>query len=256
MGKKKRKARPPALPPPAPRSKKKWAILIVAFGLLASVGGLAVWKWRKPPEKPKTRSNPPPPLIDELTPEQHAFMQQQFLPRWNVIRNTYPILDLRQRFDRLAARIQRHDIRLKVSALYKPGRASVFCESDRDGMQPIIRFFQPALRDFFFRTPDEEMRDDVILGVMLHEEYHLEHHIFQSPEGPNEVLIHSQRESATWWWCCDTIFTPMMAAGRLRHLPPEDAITGAMRCYLDAHGDQNAPSWIRFCEADPELRKR
>ncbi len=183
-------------------------------------------------------------------------MQQDFLPRWNVICNTYPIPDLRLRFGSLARRIATNEIRLKVSALYKPGRKTVLCEADRVGVQPIIRFFEPALRDFYARVKDENTRDDEIIGMMLHEEYHLKHHTFNPAQGPNKRLEESLRESDTWWWTCETIFAPMMRAGRLRNLREDDAISGAMQCYNDSGGNPTADAWMRFCAADPELNGR
>lgn len=213
------------------------------------------------PVQAKVVATPPQPAplqsaIDELTPEQHQFMRQVFLPRWEVMRKTYPIPVLRTRFDRLAARILSNDIRLQVSALYKEGRPGVLGEADRNGLQCVIRFFQPALKDLFTRIPEEETRDDVILGMMLHEEYHLNYHVFVPILGPNTAVENSLRESDTWWWCCETIYAPMFRHGRLRNLPPDDAIHGAMQCFTEANGDKTSPAWMRFILADPMLKAR
>jgi hypothetical protein len=247
------------------RKKRTVAINVLLLAILAGVISWAAYDARPasptlptaPVSAPRVRPVTAEPLvIDELTADQHRFMKEQFLPRWDIIRRTYPIPDLRARFDRLAQRLLTKNIRLQVSALYHPsGRRSVLGEADREGRQAVIRFFEPALRDFVTRVPDQDTRDDIVIGMMLHEEYHLTNHVFNPLRGQDAPAANSLRESDTWWWCCETIYTPMVRAGRLRHLPTDDAINGAMSCFNAAAGNPASEAWLRFCLADPALKR-
>jgi hypothetical protein len=100
------------------------------------------------------------------------------------------------------------------------------------------------------------MREDIIIGLLLHEEYHIDKHVFAPIRGERPEHIKALREGETWWWCAETIYTPMLQIGRLREIPPDDTINSVLRCYKLANGDPLSEPWIRFVLADPTLKHR
>lgn len=262
----KKKAKASKSPEPKPFSVRRWKIvttlLVVAILLLGMFIAYAIPHQNADQQHtsttPVTPNNNVAPVmtvvVDNPTPEQHRFIQRTFFPNWNRIRTSYPIPDLRGRFDKLLRRVESNEIRLQFGSLYCENRTRVLAEADREGSQRVIRFYTPAIQDFYKRVTSEEMRDDIIVGLLLHEEYHLNHHVFVPIQGGRPGHIKALREGETWWWCAETIYTPMLQQGRLRDIPPDDALNSVLRCYELAAGDPTSEAWMRFILADPTLK--
>ena len=239
MSKKKDKNKPPLRKP-----LRRWQLILI-ITMIFALTGLVVWSMSMKPPAPTAK----PAFVPDPGPtaEQELFFRQRFLADWERIRTGYPIMDLRTRFDRLAHRVGTKDIRLHVTAIYaNKTDKSVTAMADNEGQLKLIQFFAPAVIDMYSDIPDQELRDDLIIGILLHEEYHLDHHVFVRPKETLTQGILTLEENETWWWCVETIYLPMKAQGRLRSLPRTSSVDAALRAYADARGDRLSRAWMTF----------
>lgn len=247
MGKKKKKTMEEELLPVA-----RWLprVMLIMLAVLALLTVVMNGVQPKIPATPVPSQSPAvAPVITQdpgPTPEQEQFIRERFLRDWERIRATYPIPDIRQRFDKLVRRVETKDIRLHVSPFYMPGQADAYAMADtQDGLK-IMQFFAPAIMDLYRLISDQDTRDDIIIGVLLHEEFHLDHHIFAHPKEMMNKDVLVLEESEAWWWCVQTLYLPMRAAGRLQYLPERDSIRSALQAYRDSRGDSVSPAWLTF----------
>lgn len=261
MSKKKKASKPTEM-----RSQPRW-YLVLAITLITTAGVMFVWLGEQRPEQAADRPAKPPRITASVapvatidsgpTPEQERFMRERFLADWERIRKAYPIADIRNRFDRLAQRVLNKDIRLHVSALYlNRTETDVIALADRQGDLKVLQFFAPALLDLYHQITDVDLRDDILIGVVLHEEYHIDHHVFAHTQDQLTHALVAMEEGETWWWCVETLYIPMIEQRRLRHLPPTDSVSSALRAYGDARGDRNSLPWLTFCQAASSAYKR
>lgn len=110
----------------------------------------------------------------------------------------------------------------------------------------MIQFFVPAVVDHYDKITDADTRDDTIVGILLHEEYHLKHHVFVDRTGQDPKVFLPIEEGEAWWWCVEELYLPMMRSGRLKRLPSNDSVASALMAYRDARGDRYSPAWTQF----------
>lgn len=192
---------------------------------------------------------PPSPDAMTATPEQIAFVHSQLFPAWDHIRAYYPMPQLRREFGRLMQRTQGGDLRIRVEPKRFLSGAPPAMATRINGQLTIV-LCVPALIDIWNEIGERETIADIIVGIMLHEQYHLDHHSSIPPEQvTRQQLI--DHEAEAWWYTVEQCYLPMLQGGRLTHLPqdPDQSITNAVLAYQVANGRRNHPVWRQFAES-------
>ena len=181
------------------------------------------------------------------TPEQERWIRERLLHDCDRIAANYPIVEIRQRFATFVQRLARKDVLMHCSAGYLNGnqRDSVALADQHEG-KPMIQFFVPAVVDHYNKITDVDTRDDTIVGILLHEEYHLKHHVFVDRTGQDPKVFLPIEEGEAWWWCVEELYLPMMRNGRLKQLPRNDSVASALMAYQDSRGNRYSPAWTLF----------
>lgn len=177
---------------------------------------------------PAQETDPRRPLV--TTEEREAFVSY-FFPLVDEIRRDFPVQSLRSRFNRFFERVESREIPLTFSP--EPSKAHALAEASPGGV--LL-----AVPDFIEWTR-EMSREEVkifLIELLLHEEYHFDHHVFRKL--PEEVV-----ESETWWWSVENIFLPLKEAEMLN--PDKRFMRDwAIYSYKKAQGDKSSPVWKRF----------
>ncbi len=190
---------------------------------------------------------PPSPDAEQPTPEQIAFVHSQLFMAWDHIGAYYPLPELRQEFKSFMDRTQVGDVRIRVEPKRFLFGAPPAMATRLNGQLTVV-LCVPVWMDIWNEIGERETITDIVVGIMLHEKFHLDHHA-GTPPG---MITHQQQvenESEAWWYTVEHCYLPMLRAGRLSHLPkddPEQAITNALFAYKLANGDRRHPAWRNF----------
>lgn len=251
MSKKQRKS---VQPIPEPIGIRTW---IPKVGVLMVIVLAAIITFYSQAPSVPTHPQPTPAVVQSVapvqttdpgpTPEQEKWMREHFLHDCDRIAKTYPIEPIRQQFAAFVQRLTRKEVLMHCSAGYLNGteRDSVSLADQHEG-KPMIQFFVPAVVDHYNKITDVGTRDDTIVGILLHEEFHLQHHVFTDRTGQDPKVFLPIEEGETWWWCVENLYLPMVRQGRLQHLPINDSVSAALRAYRDSRGNPNTAAWMQF----------
>jgi hypothetical protein len=204
---------------------------------------------------------PPTPDAELPTAEQTAFVNTQLMPAWDHIRAYYPLTNLRADFDRFMQRTQNGDVQIIIKSKRFTDGSPPALATKVNGRLTVVLCI-PVLMDIWNEIGERETIADIVVGIMLHEQYHLDHHANMPPE----QLSYRQRiqnEAEAWWYSIEMCYQPMLDAGRLTHLRRDDAdqaIWNGLLAYRTAQGNRNHPAWWQFAESaspppPPEQRR-
>ena len=180
---------------------------------------------------------------NQPTQAQQDFVANILLPTLDRAKISYPVPSIRTRFATCMKRISDGQVALQVSATpsHQGGIAAAFKDL---GGKLIILISVPAAMDALVGARnDRELFTDYLVGIMLHEEYHL---IVQGGKRPDELSFDEmvQSESEAWWFTVKEVYLPMIRAGRMKLC--DQATKEGLDAYEQANGDRNHPAWIKF----------
>jgi hypothetical protein len=193
---------------------------------------------------------PSTPDADLPSPDQIAFVNSQLMPAWNHIRAYYPLPKLRKDFDRFMARTQDGDVQIITMSKRQMAGAPPAMATRVNGRLSVVLCI-PAWMDIWNEIGERETIADIVVAIMLHEQYHLDHH-YNTPPARISYRQRVENESEAWWYSLEECYLPMFNEGRLSNLPkddPDQAITNAVLAYSIAKGDRRHPAWQEFVES-------
>lgn len=239
------------LPIPEPIGVRTWIPKVGVLMVIVLAALVTFYAQSKPESTPSppaavTTTTQPKAIDPGPTPEQEKFIRERLLADCDRIAAQYPIEPIRIRFASLVQRMARKEILLHCSAGYlNETQIDAVALADQHEGKPLIQFFVPAVVDHYNKITDVETRDDTIVGILLHEEYHIKHHVFTDRTGQDPKLFLPIEEGQAWW-CVTELYLPMVQNGRLKQLPANDSVHSALRAYHDAHGNPASRPWMQF----------
>lgn len=189
------------------------------------------------------------PSIHSLTPEQ--VKAHWVLPVVQKYRRSYPVLSIRQHIKRLSRLIRSGEIKFQVAADGAHVGAMASARQVLDQNVIILNRFRLAQYQDFH---DQHTYEDLLIAVLLHELFHLEHHrvIRFNRDGKRisdrrDRSERLQNESECWWYTAKELLIPMRSEGRLAGMHPTGNEAAAIMAFERAD-KPDAEIWKAFVE--------
>lgn len=177
--------------------------------------------------------------------QQKRFVYEVFFPLMDEAVLSYPVESLRARFAQTDERIKSGEIALAMSLVFPDVKALGGARTNEHGQPELIIWVQVVMELWQDIDGDRELFKDQIIGVILHEEYHLDHHQGDGSDDESpEIAV--QQESEAWWYSIEQVYLPQINAGRLHHV--DVSIRDGIRAYRAAKGDPYSVAWQEFAE--------
>ncbi len=224
--------------------------LVVAFLLVIGTSWLLVSKKERQPKPiPPAPSVSIAPLNTRATHtllpgaavptmEQVYFVSNLMLPMFDKTALTYPEPSIRERFARFLQRTRDGgDVHFNMdTGIQSQVMAAV---SLHEGRITLTIWVCVPMQWYKESGEDLEALEDEMVMSMLHEQYHVEHHVLQNAP-------HRLAESEAWWYTIETVCLPMRKTGRLKKIKP--FLARALEAYRQANGDPKSASWQNFLD--------
>ena len=224
-----------------------FALMFIGFLLYFNIEKQEQPTIDKVPKQATTSTDP-----NQPTMAQQVFVKNILLPTLDQAMISYPIASIHNRFIACMKRINTGQIALGVSATPSPQGAFAAAIKDPDGKLRILISVPVAMQTLSDINDDRELFTDYMVGIMLHEEYHL---IVQGGYCPGELSFDemAQSESEAWWFTIEEVYLPMIRAGRLQCV--DQATMEGLTAYRQAKGDKNHSAWVAFSKSATGLQQ-
>ena len=191
-------------------------------------------------------------IVVESEEIQMDFFYNTFGPLLKEIGKTYPIESLRLKFIKVINKYilgqDHHEIcqsTLPGEYVEGVGYRSAFAAAawDKKLNRNCMIFYIPNVMHILRWYGMETLKDQIIEAT-LHENFHIEnkHHL--------GGISRQEAESQTWWYECQEVVTPMLAAGRFKNLEKGNELLITNEVYKQADGNPNAKVWQDYIAAN------
>ncbi len=216
-------------------------LLLVLGVLLCGLISLATFDVRKEPV-----TDPVAAAEAEIA-DQEKFYRDVLDPLIMKRLRDYPVPSVRVLLVELINKLERDEIVLGHQGGYSWQMPEQMASAFRmDDGRRVIALDMLAIYPQFPVWQKEGIEEDVVAGVMLHEYFHILHHVDHVDRLHDTVEASRRDESEAWHFTCEQVLVPMLAAGRFPTGQMNGPMASAYNAYYLSHGDPLSPIWQEF----------